>query len=62
MGNVPRTYYTVEDVKEIMGVAQTKAYRIIKQLNEELEQKGYITVAGKVSKKYFNERIYRGSA
>lgn len=57
-----KTYYTVDEVKTLMGVAETKAYNIIKQLNKELEDKGYITVRGKVSKKYFNERFYGGSA
>ena len=56
-----KTYYTVDEVKNLMGVAETKAYNIIKQLNKELEDKGYITVRGKVSKKYFNERFYGGS-
>ncbi|WP_367177886.1 transcriptional regulator [Ihubacter massiliensis] len=56
-----KTYYTVDEVKTLMGVAETKAYGIIKQLNKELEDKGYITVRGKVSKKYFNERFYGGN-
>ena len=36
----------------------TYAYRVIKQLNEELSNKGYLTVSGKTSRKYFYERIY----
>ena len=35
--------------------------RIIKRLNQELENKGYITVSGKVSKKYFADRFYGGA-
>lgn len=34
------------------------AYKLIKQLNLELEQKGFITIRGRISKKYFEERIY----
>ena len=54
-----RTYYTASDVEEILGVSQAQAYRIIKQLNEELEAKGYLTTRGKVSIKYFKERTYQ---
>lgn len=50
-------YYTKEDVKEILGVKDRKAYEIIRQLNGELNEKGFITVQGKVLKKYFNERL-----
>ena len=32
--------------------------RIIKKLNTELKEKGYITVAGRVSRKYYEERTY----
>ncbi len=33
-------------------------YRIIRRLNDELKEKGFITVAGRVSKKYYLERTY----
>lgn len=51
-------YYTVQDVMNILGVKETKAYREIRRLNKELEQAGYITIAGKVPVKKFNERFY----
>ena len=31
------------------------------QLNNELNQKGFITIAGKVNKDYYNERIYQST-
>lgn len=34
------------------------AYRVIRQLNGELEEKGVITVQGKVSRKYLIERFF----
>ena len=52
------SYYTVRDVMEILGIGQSKAYGIIRKLNKELNEMGKITVAGKVSKKYFDEKIY----
>ena len=34
------------------------AYKLIRQLNEELRDKGFITIAGRVNRQYFNERLY----
>ena len=51
-----RDFYTVEDVKEILSVKQSKAYSIIKNLNEELKKKGFLVQAGRVNITYFRER------
>lgn len=48
--------YNVKDVMEILGVGETYAYKVIKTLNKELEESGYLTVRGRVNAKYFNER------
>ena len=41
-------------------VSKGFAYRMIREMNAELKARGYITVAGRVSKKYYLERIYGG--
>ena len=51
-------FFTVEDVSKIMKVSSQTAYRIIRQLNDELKAEGYITIAGRVPKKYFSEKMY----
>lgn len=53
-----KTYLTAKDVTEITGVSRCSAYAIIKKLNEELEEKGYVVYRGKISRKYFFERNY----
>lgn len=53
-----KIYYTADDLVEMLGVSKAKAYQIIKLLNEELEKNNYITLQGKVSRAYFNERWY----
>ena len=50
--------YTVDDLKEILCVGDTKAYAIIRDLNEELQKKGYMTVRGRVPAQYSNERFF----
>ncbi|WP_238917215.1 transcriptional regulator [Clostridium sp. YIM B02555] len=53
-----QTYLKMEDVKEIIGVSESKAYKIIQALNKELKSNGYIVVAGKVPTKFFKEKYY----
>ena len=49
----------VEDVMDILGIGQTKAYQIIRKLNDEIEAAGYFRpVGGRVSEAYFRERFY----
>ena len=51
-------YYTVVDVQELLGISRGKAYQIIRSLNEELKKTGYIVIAGKVPKAFFNKHYY----
>ena len=39
-------------------MSRSYAYRLIKQLNAELREKGYMTIAGRVNRQYFKERLY----
>ncbi|WP_408003670.1 hypothetical protein [Pseudoramibacter porci] len=43
-------YCTVKDVMAITGVKESKAYNLIKQVNNELHKQGYITLRGKAPK------------
>jgi len=47
-----------QDVADTLSVSISSAYRIIKQLNNELNEQGKITVPGKISKRYFEEKTY----
>ena len=51
-------FITAAEMVEILGISKPYAYKIIKQLNEELEAKGFITIPGRISKKYFEEKFY----
>lgn len=51
-------YYTANEIMEMLGISRGHAYKIVKQLNEELASKGFIVVAGRVPKKYFAEHFY----
>lgn len=51
-------FVTASEVAEELGVSKPFAYKLVKQMNEELDQQGFITIAGRVSRKYFQEKIY----
>lgn len=55
-----RIYLTASEIQDLLGVSRAKAYRIVKDLNEELAAKNYIVVAGRIPKKFFAERYYGG--
>ena len=52
-----KTFMTVEEVATEMGVSKSYAYKIVKQLNEELQKQTYITVAGRVNTNYFRKKV-----
>ena len=52
-------FMRVEEVAEILDVSTSYAYKVIRELNEELKRKGFITISGRTNREYFNERLYR---
>ncbi|MBQ9762017.1 MAG: DNA-binding protein [Oscillospiraceae bacterium] len=55
-----KRYLTAADVAEFMDISIPMAYKIIRKLNDELSAGGYIVVAGRVSRHYFEQKIYGG--
>lgn len=53
-------FVNAKQVAEDFGVSTNHAYKMIRLMNEELRSQGYLTVAGRVSRKYYLERIYGG--
>ena len=53
-----KRFMQAEDVAEELSVSVSYAYKIIRQLNAELKEKGFITISGRVSREYFNKRVY----
>ena len=51
-----QNYLRAENVAEIMGIAKAYAYKIMRKLNAELDEQGYITVSGRINRKYVMER------
>lgn len=51
-------FLRVKDVAEALQCSKSHAYKIIRELNNELKKKGKIVVAGRISRRYFEERMY----
>ena len=44
-------FLEVGDVMQILGISRSAAYKLMRQINSELEKKGYIVIRGKVMQK-----------
>lgn len=53
-----KQFMNVKDVMEVCGVSESKSYCIIRQLNNELKAKNFITIPGKIPKAFFEEKFY----
>lgn len=49
-------FIAAKEIASIMGISLSKAYEIIRELNSELKEMGYLVVRGKVSRAYFQEK------
>ena len=58
MENTMKMYVTADEAAQILGVSRGYAYKIIRGLNNELKEKGYRVISGKVPTKYFKEKFY----
>lgn len=57
-----KIYITARELSDMLGVSMGYAYKIIRNMNKELEKDGYIVIAGKVPKGYFEKRWFGYSA
>lgn len=49
---------SAEDVANELGVSKGHAYKVIRQLNEELEKSGFIVVTGKTPRAFWEKKFY----
>lgn len=58
-----KNFMRVEDVARELDVSKSYACKIVQKLNRELEEKGFITISGRINRQYFLERTcYSGSS
>lgn len=49
---------SVKQVQTILHVSESKAYAIIRSLNQELKGQGFLTVRGRVPEQYLKKRFH----
>ena len=54
------SFLRVDEVAEELGISISYAYKVIRKLNAELKNMGYLTIAGRINKKYFMEKVCYG--
>ena len=55
------SFMRVDEVAQELGVSKSYAYKIVRKLNTELKEKGFMTISGRVNKQYFIERTCYGA-
>ena len=51
-------FMRVDEVAEERGVSVPYAYKLIRQMNEELEKAGFIVVAGKIPRAFWEKKFF----
>ncbi len=50
-------FMNADEVAKVLGVSVSFAYKIMRDLNKELKCMGYFTIAGRVNREYFLEKL-----
>lgn len=54
---VEQNFMTVEEVAQELRVSKSKAYEVVRNLNRELQEMGYLTVAGRINTTFFHKKV-----
>lgn len=49
---------SADDVAKEMGCSKSYAYKVVKELNTELSEMGYITIAGHIPRSFWEKKMY----
>ena len=47
-----KVFLNAQEVAELLSVKQSRAYKIIRDLNKKLSESGKLTIAGRINRKY----------
>ena len=57
-GRIWQKKYNRQDPTRELGISKPYAYKLVREMNEELKKKGFLTIPGRVSRRYFEEKFY----
>ena len=53
-----RKMLSAKEVSELLDISNSYAYKVINQLNQELEKAGYLTIHVNLDSRYLNKRYF----
>ena len=53
-----KMFVRANDIAQDLDVSLPYAYKLIREMNAELKAKGYMTVAGRISRQFYEEKFY----
>lgn len=53
-------YIMAKEAAPVLRLSEGKTYEIFRDLNKELKSQGFVTVAGRVPRAYFNKKFFGG--
>lgn len=51
-------FMRADEVAEVMSISKSYAYKVIRRLNKEVEDKGFLTMQGRIDRKFFYDQFY----
>ena len=55
--NEEKYLLTAGEVAQLLGIKRSRAYKVIRELNEELKAMGKLVIRGRVNKKYLERKL-----
>ena len=51
-------FIRANDMVNDLQISKAHAYKLMQKMNNELKEKGYMTISGRVSRQYYEEKFY----
>ena len=55
-------FMRADEVAKELGISRSYAYKLIRHLNQELKERGFLTIAGRINRVYLRERLYTAAS
>lgn len=52
-----KNFMTVEEVANELNVSKSYAYKVVRELNAQMRELGYLTVTGRVNTNFFRKKL-----
>lgn len=53
-----RLFIKADEIAKELGVSKAYAYKMLREMNKELEEKGFWVIPGRISRVYFKKKLY----